>query len=232
LPPRLFKILPRRYAQRFLTDGEMQWSTLTWFQNHEDSTRRDAFEGTRRYFPIKGLEVHRSEHLGLPDNTNFLLPDHGMVSKALESNHIFIYSMTLNPALEIGNPADRTCVEIVDPHTFIHRLGAAVDRHRWARRGTLIYDEVKYWSSDRPPEEVWALPHMLTMHKHADFSSQREYRLAVGIRASVFDLKNIEGFMVHQDYRWPILTLDRQAHLKKLWIGSLTDCCRLLPLSR
>ena len=43
----------------------------------------------------------------------------------------------------------------------------------------------------------------------------------------VFDFENIEGFVVHKDYRWPRLTLNPQAHRLKLRVGPLKDCCRL-----
>jgi hypothetical protein len=206
----------------------MMLSTLTWFQNDEDNGRGDASEGMRRYFPANGLSMTRLEHNGQSDNTAFVSPDEGMVSRAAESDHIFIYSMTLDPALELGDPADRGCVEIFDPHMFMRHVGAAVARHRWARPDTLIYDAVKYWACEHPPEEVWALPHRLTMHKHASFSLQCEYRLAVGTQANVFDFENIEGVIVHKDHVWPRLKLDPQEHRLKLRLGSLADCCGLL----
>ena len=229
LPAVLYKILPTMYAQRFVNTGEMMWSTLTWFQNEEDPTRGDTSEGMRRYFPSNGLELTRLSHNGRPDNTRIVSPDEGTVYKAAQSDHIFIYSMTLAPTLAIGDPADRVCVEIFDPDAFKKRLGAAVARHRSARAENLIHHEVNYWASERPPEEVWALPDRLTMHKHEEFSGQQEYRLAVGTRANVFDFENIEGFIVHKDYRWPRLKLDPQAHRLKLRLGSLADCCRSLP---
>src|SRR5262245_694248 len=70
LPAIVYKVLPKRYAQRLITTGEMQWSTLTYFQNTEDSTRSDGFEGMRRYFPRDGVKVHRSQHGdGRPDDS-------------------------------------------------------------------------------------------------------------------------------------------------------------------
>lgn len=227
LPPVLCKVLSRNYAERLVTSGEMMWSTLTWFQNDEDAARGDASEGMRRYFPIKGLEITRLQHDGRPDNTKSLHPDEGMISKAKQSDHIFIYSMTLDHTREIGDGANRVAVEIFDPPTFVRHVREAVERHRSARLETLIHNDVKYWSPDDPPEEVWALPDRLTMHKHHDYAAQREYRLAFGRRANVFDFENIEGFVVHKDYVWPRLTLEPQAHRMKLLIGPLKNCCRL-----
>ena len=43
------------------------------------------------------------------------------------------------------------------------------------------------------------------------------------------DFENVEGFIVDKDYRWPRLDLDRQAHIMKLRLGNLEECCRLVP---
>jgi hypothetical protein len=102
-----------------------------------------------------------------------------------------------------------------------------VRRHRKARTETLIHNTVQYWSPTNPPEEVWALPDKLTMHKHEQYKPQREYRLAFGTRASVFDFENVECFIVDRNTRWPRLKLDPQGHRMKLSLGPLEDCCRL-----
>lgn len=227
LPPALYKVLPNTYAWRLVDQGEMMWSTLTWFQNHEDTDRGDECEGMRRYFPVNGLDVNRIERAGRPDKAAFVLPEHGMVSRAAQGHHIFIYSMTADSTLVIGDPSDRACVEIFDPQQFVRRVRDGVRRHRKARAETLIHDAVSYWSQENPPEEVWALPHRLTMHKREEYKRQGEYRFAFGVRADVFDFENVECFVADKDTRWPRVRLDPQAHRKKLHLGSLGDCCRL-----
>src|SRR5687768_8577525 len=107
LPPVLYKVLPDKYAQRLLHQGEMMWSTLTWFQNEEHERGGDRNEGSRRFFPVKGLELNRLERDGRPDKASFTFADHGTVSTAAQSNHIYIYSMTLDPTLAIGEASDR-----------------------------------------------------------------------------------------------------------------------------
>jgi hypothetical protein len=189
LPKVLYKILPQLYARRLVEQGEMQWSTLTWFQNEEDAQRRDPFEGTHRYFPVSGLDVTRHERNGKPDHARFTLPSHGAVMKAKQSHHIFIFSMTLDPSLAIGDESSRVCVEIFDPATFTQRVREQLKRHRKARPDTLIHDIVRYWQPENPPEAIWALPHMLTLHKHKSFDYQREYRIAFGTRPMFSILK-------------------------------------------
>jgi hypothetical protein len=226
LPPVVYKILPKEYARRLVHEGETMWSTLTWFQNEEDLHRGDESEGARRFFPVSGLEVNRVERDGKPDNANFVLPSHGLVSRAAQSNHIFIYSMTLDPSLTLGESVCE-CIEVFDPPRFLSRVRDGLKRHRKARPETLIHDVVRYWASSSPPEEVWALPDRLTMHKHRDYEAQREYRLAFGTRANVFDFENVECFVLDNQVRWPRIVLDPQVHRLKLRLGNLEDCCRI-----
>jgi hypothetical protein len=227
LPSVLFKVLPEEYARRLVETGEMMWSTLAWFQNAEDPSRGDKFEATRRHFPPDGLAVSRHERDGRPDNASFTLSGHGNQWRPIQSKHIFIYSMTMDPSLVLGDPAAQTCVEIVNPTELVQRVRRALQRHRKARPDTLIHDAVRYWSSDRPPEEVWAFPHMLTMHKHEEHSWQSEYRLVFGIRADVFDFENVDCRVLSDDLNPSRGQLDAQCHRMKLHLGSLTDCCRI-----
>lgn len=226
LPAVVYKILPGDYAHRLVRHGEMMWSTLTWFQNEEDTQRGDESEGTRRYFPVNGLEIDRTERAGRPDDTSFVLPKHGLVSKAAQSNHIFIFSMTLDPSLTFGESVCQ-CVEIFDPPQLVSRVREELKRHRKARPETLIHDTVRYWTASHPPEEVWALPDRLTMHKHESYAPQREYRFAFGTRTNVFDFENVECFVLQNNFRWPRQVLDAQVHRLKLRLGNLEDCCRI-----
>jgi hypothetical protein len=228
LPPVVYKVLPEKHAHSLVHQGEMMWSTLAWFQNEEDVQRGDRSEGSRRYFPVKGLEVNRLQRQGRIDNAHFTIPSHGIVSTAAQSSHIFIYSMTLDPTLALGDPSDRACVEIFNPATFVRRVRDAVKRQRKAQMETLIHHTVRYWASENPPENVWPLPHLLTMHKHEEHRRQCEFRLAFGIRANVFDFENVTCFVVEKDFQWPRLILDPSFHRKKVHLGALGDCCRLL----
>ena len=227
LPPVLFKLLPDVYARRLVEIGEMMWSTLTWFQNEEDPNRGDKFEATRRHFPPDGLEITRRERNGRPDHAKFTLSGHGNQWRPVQSRHIFIYSMTLDPNLTLGDPAAQTCVEIFDPAKLVQRVRLALKRHRKGHPETLIHDAVRYWSSDKPPEEVWALPHMLTMQKHQDHGWQQEYRFAFGTRSDVFDFENVDCRLLSNDVNPSREALDPQCHRMKLRLGSLEGCCRI-----
>lgn len=59
----------------------------------------------------RALEINRIERDGRPDNAQIVLPEHGFVSRAAQSDAIFVYSLTTEPTLEIGAAADRPVVE-------------------------------------------------------------------------------------------------------------------------
>lgn len=228
LPTTLYKVLPQQYACRLLDDGEMVWSTLTYFQHALDLTRGDPFDGNLRYFPAEGLTFTRTEREGRPNHAELALAAHGSQFMAKQSHHIFVYSTTLNSQLAIGDAADRVCVEIFEPATFLEYIRRAVERHCKAHIQTLIHDRVRYWSPEKPPSEVWALPHRLTMSKHQGYAQDQEYRFAFGTRRDVFDFENVTGLIVPEGYEFPRLELEPQEHRMKLMLGSLADCCRLV----
>ena len=147
---------------------------------------------------------------------------------ATQSHHIFIFSTTLDSRLAIGDAANRACLQIFEPATFLQHVRRAVERHRKARTDTLIHDRVCYWSPENPPREVWALPHRLTLSKYEGYARDQEYRFSFGTRRDVFDFENVTGLVVPEGYKYPQLALEPQAHRLKLFLGPLEDCCRLL----
>jgi hypothetical protein len=227
LPRIMYKYLPSRYAETMVGRGEIMFSTLTWFQNYEDDQRGDRFEGTRKYFPVGGLEVTRTERDGkVHAPVSFKAPTDSLQSRARAHNHIFIYSTSLKNGL-VFDDAD-ACVEIYDAVTFTERLRTALKSHRSAKADTLIHDEVKYYDFEAPPDNVWALPHLLALHKHRSFAVQHEYRFAFGIRRNVFNFEHVDCFIVRDGETFPIRRLEAARHRKVIRIGSLADCCKIV----
>lgn len=225
----LYKYLPRRYAATMIDRGELMFSTLAWFQNYEDDQRGDRFEGTRKYFPVGGLDVTRTERDGKPHPpVSFKASTESLQSRARGHNHIFIYSTSLQTGLALALDGADACVEIYDPVKFVTRLRSKLQTHRSAKAETLIHDEVKYYAFEAHPDNVWALPHLLAMHKHNAFSGQREYRFAFGIRRNVFNFEHVDCFIVREGETFPILDLEAAHHRKVIRAGSLADCCRLM----
>ena len=127
----LYKYLPSRYAETMVTRGDVMFSTLAWFQNYEDDQRGDRFEGTRKYFPVGGLEVTRTERDGKPHPpVSFKASTESLQSRARGHNHIFIYSTSLQSGLNFDD-AD-ACVEIYDPVQI--RRAAAIDLEELPQR--------------------------------------------------------------------------------------------------
>jgi hypothetical protein len=207
--------------------GELMFSTLVWFQNYEDEQRGDRFEGTRRYFPLDGLEMTRIKRDGKPHPpVSFKRPGESLQSRAKAHNHIFIFSTSLQSGLAFDGVD--ACVEIYDPEKFVAHLRSTLKTHGNARDDTFIYDEVKYYDFSAPPSNVWALPHLLAMHKHKGFAGQREYRFAFGIRRNAFNLEHVDCFVVREGESLPMSTLQASHHRKRIRTGSLADCCRLM----
>ena len=110
----------------WLARGDVMFSTLAWFQNYEDDQRGDRFEGTRKYFPVGGLEVTRTERDGKAHPpVSFKAPTESLQSRARAHNHIFIYSTSLQTGLAFDD-AD-ACVEIYDPVQFVARLRCGLE---------------------------------------------------------------------------------------------------------
>ena len=227
LPPVLFKALPLKYAERLVERGEMMWSTLTWFQNQEDPARGDVFEATRRSFPPGGQGVTRSERHGRPDHEQLHFDGHGTQWRPAQSRHIFIYSMTLDGELNLGDSTTDAMVEIFDTSVLIQHVRSALHRHRSARPSTLIHRAVSYYDDVDELGPIHSLPHLLAASKHRTHAWQREYRLAFGTRADVFDFDHVEGSLLPGDAVPALRALDSQCHRMRLRIGELSDCCRI-----
>lgn len=227
LPSVLFKALPRRYAERLVERGEMMWSTLTWFQNQEGPARGDVFEATRRNFPFGGQGVTRLERHGRPDRQQLHFDGHGTQWRPAQSHHIFIYSMTLDRELNLGDPATDAMVEIFDPTVLIQHVRSALHLHRSARPSTLIHRVVSYYDDVDELGPIHSLPHLLAAAKHKTHAWQHEYRLAFGTRANVFDFEHVEGSLLSSDAVPVSRALNSQSHRMRLRLGALSECCRI-----
>jgi hypothetical protein len=231
LPPILYKYLRLDHATAMVDRGELMFSTLSWFQNLEDTERGDEFEGTHKYFPVGGLEVTRHERDGKPHPpVTFTRPNDSLQSKAKGRDHIFIFSTALKPGLTnfSDGKSRNASVEIHDPVKFLAQLRRRLDLLPRAKVATLIHDQVRYYSFGDPPGNTYALPDRLTMHKHDGFLGQSEYRFAFGTKRDVFDFQHVDLAIVPEGARLPRVRPDPAVHRLKVTIGSLAACCRLL----
>jgi hypothetical protein len=230
LPPVLYKYLPLEYARMMLDEGALMFSTLAWFQNLEDEQRQrgDPREGSREYAPARGLRVTRTRHN--PDGTasidTFTMPKAYRATSARRDN-IFIYSTALRPGLSIADEGTNGCVEIYDPAKFLARLRGTLRRLPRAKVPTLIYDSVRYYSTEDPPDTEHELPDRVVMRKHEWFREQHEYRFAFGTRIDAFDFGRMTHALAEHGQADEHQRLDPAKHRWLIRMGLLVDCCRI-----
>ena len=220
LPPVLYKYLPLQYAQALIETGELMFSTLSWFKQLEDKQRGDRLEGTHVHRPEDGLEIIVEQKR--------TLSQHSLRSDVAGQDYILIYSTSLQRLDNFYAMGENVCVEIHNPAKFKSRL--KVRLHRWPpiAKTPLIHDRVRYYATEDPPGTTYALPDRIVMHKHEDFRDQHEYRFAFGTRSDVFDYERVRWTLQSGDTVASRGELNESDHRLKIWIGSLTDCCRLL----
>ncbi len=215
----IYKYLPYEYAEPLVANGEVMFRSLSYFLACEHDERGDDLEGTHNYEPATGLEITKQTGEKIRMQGSFR-------SSVKEPDKLFIYSTStlLSEGLALKFQAD-ACVEITDIGKFVVRLKAALRRKPHAKLRTLIYGEVKYYGIENPPEEVWALPDLIVMHKPKRFADQCEYRFVFSTKADAFKFENINLTLVQGPAaRLPIATYP--AMLLKL--GPMNDCCRIL----
>ena len=213
-----YKYLPYRYAEPFVANGEVLFRLLSYFLACEHDERGDDLEGIRIYEPATGLEITKQTGEKLRMQGSFR-------SSVKEPDKLFICSTStlLSADLALKFQAD-ACVEIADNGTFVARLRTALRRKPRAKLKTLIHGKVTYYRTENPPEEVWALPERIVMHKPQRFADQCEYRFAFSTKADAFEFENVNLTLVQgQPARLP---LDSYPAMP-LKLGPMSDCCRI-----
>jgi hypothetical protein len=227
-----YKYLELRWARALVEEGSVMFSSLAWFQDSEDPSRGDEFEGVRKYFTATGLPITRvSEPAG-----SFVDPGHSFQSVARERDHIFIFSVSrrLSPELEeqFGGPGheEMACVEIHDSARFYDRLVRVLGKRSPVQRRTCFHDDVTYYPFERPPEVAWALPATLATHKEESrFSREEEHRFVFSTKRHAFDANRVETFLVGNASVRRRHALDPARHRRLLALGPLGECCRIVP---
>jgi hypothetical protein len=218
----IYKYLQGPYAEAFVFKGEVLFSSLARFRVYEHKERGDRLEGDRRFAPLGGLPVTKW------GATSFVMPEWSFQAKAKERD-IFILSTSLTLSLDLASEFQTdACIEIFDIEMFVARLRTGLRRNPRAKVRTLIHDQVVYYATEQPPEEVWALPARIVMHKHRDFAHQHEYRFAFGTKANVFDFQNADYALVRDVTGVATALNERECPRMKLRLGPMEDCCRLV----
>jgi hypothetical protein len=216
-----FKYFSRpEYAEQFL-NGEVFCQTAAFFRDYQDAKAQqiigDEYEGTRLYRPTNGLQVHNvsSKVSGMADM--------GMecITKA---NEIYVFCVThsFSDALRVEFEA-QACVEILNPRAFIQRWIEALPTEA-KQEGKHVARRVAYYRPEDVPENVWALPDLITTSKLKRFAYQDEYRLAF-TTTDAFTFQNCTYQLVDRKTR-PCAKPEEHFH-QTLHLGNLLDICRL-----
>lgn len=215
----LYKYLPRRYAEPFVSSGAVLFRSLQYFLACEDA-RRDELEGTHQYEPVHGLEV-TNETQGWRQR----MPGASMRSNIKNPEQLFVFcaSQVLTPDLAGKFGAD-ACVEIADVGKFAARARTALRRHPRVKLQTLIHGVVEYYRTADPPREVWALPDRIVMNKPHLFAGEQEYRFVFSFNANAFKFENVDMKIT----TGPTPNVPKGTHPEMLVkLGSMADCCRV-----
>ena len=214
----LYKYLPYQHAEPFVASGEVMFRSLSFFLACEDRERGDDLEGTRSYEPVTGLEITKQTGEKLKMQGAFR-------SSVKEPSELFIFSTStlMSADLALKFEAD-ACVEIADNSTFVARLRTALRRRPRAKLSTLIHGHVTYYQPESPPEEVWALPERIVMHKPQRFAYQCEYRFAFSTKNDAFEFENVNLTLVRGQLAGLRLGSYPETLLK---FGPMSDCCRI-----
>jgi len=218
LPATIYKYLPRQYAERLLSEGEVLFRSLAYFLACEDK-RRDEFEGTHVYAPSGGLEItNRTQGW----TRRIPLSEFRASAKNLDVLFVFCTSLELRPDLALKFGAD-ACVEVMDLGRFVDRLKTAIRRDPRVKLKTLMHGEVEYYETGEPPGTVWPQPDRIVFNKPRSFTEEREFRFAFSLKPDAFDFENVEIKIAIG----PTSKIEEGPLLqKKLKLGSMIDCCR------
>jgi hypothetical protein len=217
--PSLYKYLPEKYADDFMSKGAILFRSISYFRDYEDAqVRGDEFEGTRLYKPQGRLETTITK-----TQQKVVLP-HAMESSANEGD-IFVYCLStiLSAELAMEFKAD-ICIEIRDPSRLIGGIRAALKRRASIKNKMLVHGEVKYYTPEEPPIVDWALPERIAMSKLQHYKRQQEYRIAFSVN-DAFRVENTRLKLVLPGSRRPERATAHPERLIK--IGRISKQCKI-----
>jgi len=214
---KLYKYLPREYADLILNEGCFLFRSLSYFQDYEDDeVRGDRFEGVQKYSGKDGLEINNLTS-GKASRENWIF------KSKVDSENIFIFSASLIFSKELSKEFEAdTCIEITDASKIISGLRSAVKRRRSVKPNKLFYGEVEYYQDSKEPGIDWAFPDRISNRKLNTFSHQKEYRFAFSTK-NALKFGNTEQQVQMSDQ--PSVKRERPYPEKILKIGNIKQWC-------
>ncbi len=211
------------HAKQFLA-GQMFCQTAAFFRDWQDKEAQqvigDEYEGTRIYRPANGLQILNHSR-GMNGNLQM-----GMecLTRAHEI-YVFCVSLSFTDQLKKEFKA-AACAEIGDPKEFIARWHKALPSEA-KPDGNHVSRRVGYYRPEDLPDNVWALPDLITTTKLKRFEYQNEYRFAY-TKTDAFGFQNCTYVLTERKAR-PLPKPEEHFH-ETLLLGDLNDICMLHEL--
>ena len=217
--PSIFKYIPEQYLETFLKKGELLFRSLSYFQDIEDKSRGDEFEGTNLYKPDSALELTKVE-----TGEKILLPEASFQS-SVNRDDIFVFCASTVLSNELATEfKSNVCVEITNIPKFLSGIRASLAIRPSIKDKNLLFGEVNYYEQQNTPITTWALPDKITMSKLITFQKQKEFRFAFAVN-NAFHISNTS-----QTIQIGNQTLRTKLHTypeKILKIGNITNICKI-----
>ena len=217
--PSLYKYIPEKYVDDFVSRGIVQFRSLSYFRDHEDSeTRGDEFEGTRVFCPPEGLQIHNQTQ-----NANLTL--HQCFESTADEDNIFAFCMSRVLKAELFKDfKTEYCIEIFKPHRFQVKLKHAILPNGAVTEKFVVFDSVHYYSFAEPPMVDWALPERIALVKPERYRPQAEARAAFAVHGA-FKPENVKVRLVpFGERRFPKATAHPEFIVR---LGNLSSFCRV-----
>lgn len=219
LPSSIFKYIPEQYLEAFLKKGELLFRSLSYFQDYEDKSRGDEFEGIKLYKPDSALVVTKVE-----TGEKILLPEASFQS-SVNHDDIFVFctSTILSNSLAIEFKSN-ICVEITNISKFLSGIRASLAIRSSIKDKMLFFGDVNYYKKQNPPLGDWALPEKIAMSKLDFFQEQREFRFTFAINNAFLVYNASQTIQFGNKMR---STIQRSYPEKLLKIGNITNICKV-----
>lgn len=172
------------HAIKLIEKGELLFRPLSYYRELEDGeVRGDIKDGQLIYSPSEGLDLTKI------DGTKLLLNSASFTS-SINTDQIFIYSVTEIFSADLAKKFGQFCVEIPMVETIVKRLQSRANPKSIIDYENIHYGEVSYRSVQDQPIIDWAFPEKIAFIKPESFGWQSEIRIVIG-RRGAFNIENV-----------------------------------------
>jgi len=159
-----------RFANAFITGGQMRFGSLASYRAYEDGgVRGDPRDGALHYAPPEGLEITM-----VKDGRKLT-----GVSFTTAAQNMFVYCVSNEPSDRCVKELGPFCVEISDSNEIVARLKARACRHSKLDYAQTSFGSVEYRPLDAIPGVDWAFPERVVLMKPPEYDWQNESRFVL-----------------------------------------------------